>query len=185
MPELLDESIPLARPNGHDTLTTSTVQLGDEHDVHFHWPFIRKGLAAIKRRQGWRSTWTPEHVRASLLAKQAELWLGYQVEATSAGVTPPQGSPIAFSITQPMTDPFLHQQYGWFVWFAYRDPAVPSDIVRVMDAHLESVARFRGYRYLEALTARPGLGKRMKPLGWDVVMEVIRKDLWLEDDEVR
>jgi len=171
--------------NGHAGIEhpTSAVQLGSEADLRLNWPFIRRGLVAIKKRQGWRSTWRPEHVRDAIMKGHAELWLGYPATATEAGTTVPHGAPIAFAVTQPMIDPFVHQALGWFVWFAYKDPLDRSDIVRVMDDYLEMVGRFRGYQFLEMLTAREGLVRRLVKHGWRKTLSVVRKDLWLDQDE--
>ena len=137
-----------------------------------HWPFIRAGLASIKARQGHRSTWTPEHVRAALVgqggqAPTAELWL-----ATI------DDKPVAFTITQSLVDGFLHIANGLFIWFAYSKPEVSGTVRPIMDAYMEQIARERGCSYIEAYTARPGLGRALKRHGWVKVLEVLRKPLY-------
>jgi hypothetical protein len=134
-----------------------------------HWPFIRGGLAKIKRRQGTRSTWHPEHIWAAVTAGRAELWLALV-----------SGQPVAYMVTQATTDPFLCINTSLFVWFAYSDPQAPREVVTKFDEFLCDMARSRGYAYVECLTARDGLARRMGRLGWTKVMDVLRKDLWEE-----
>lgn len=137
------------------------------------WPFVRRGLVAIGKRQDKdypdRRTWTPEHVFQSLSAKQSELW-----------VVGRNRMPCGFTVTQIVVDPFQHVNKGLFIWMAWNDPHEP-DAVGCMDAYLSQVARDRCLTYLEALTTRPGLARRMNRHGWEQVMVVIRKDLYKEE----
>lgn len=132
------------------------------------WPFVRRGLLHIKAKQGARSTWTPEHVLAAITQGGAELWLA--MSATH--------KPLGFVVTQPLPDPFLHITQGLLVWMGYSDPRAPHVAVEKMDDTLAQVARARGYSYVEALTTRPGLPRRMARDGWETVLYVIRKPLY-------
>lgn len=145
------------------------------------WPFVRNGLAQIKRRQErdhpGRSTWTPEHVlhaiRTALLSgitpqhpwPVTQLWMAWDADA-----------PRAFAVTQTATDPWLNVTNGLFVWMAYAEPSARG-AVAVLDAELERIARERGYTHMTALTARRGLARRMAKLGWYAPMTCLQKDL--------
>lgn len=142
------------------------------------WPFVRKGLAHIKKKQGHSATWTPEHILAALQAgiakvqgvMQAELWLGFV-----------DNELCAFAVTQEMSDVFTHTRAGMLVWMAYRDPKCPALIVDEMDVYLADQARMRGYAYIEAITTRPGLVARMARNGWRPMMYMLRKGLYPEE----
>jgi len=141
-----------------------------------HWPFIRRGLVLIKSRQKHGGFWEPEHVRASIVAGQSELWLAF----ADGGMIE---TPVGFTVTQMTTDPFLHVPIGLFVWMAWKEPGDRTDAVAAMDEHITQVARDRGLRHIEALTARPGLGRRLAKHGWVVSMEVVRKELYSKETE--
>jgi hypothetical protein len=140
-------------------------------DLVLYWDFVRRGLALIKSRQQHASFWEPEHVRASIVAGQSELWLAF----ADGGMIE---RPVGFTVTQVTTDPFIHVPTSLFVWMAWKEPSDRTNVVAAMDEHITQVARERGLRHLEALTARPGLGRRMRRHGWEVAMEVVRKDLY-------
>lgn len=148
-------------------VTTTHVRAATLDDIPKCWPFIRDALLRIKRRQRHQSGWTPQHVHAALMAGRAELWLSFLEECL-----------VGFTVTQVLLDPFLNAATGLFVWFAHKDPHIVCDAIPAMDAFLERVARDRGYEYLEALTARKGLARRLERYGWRGVLEVVRKELY-------
>jgi hypothetical protein len=43
-----------------------------EADLLVWWPTIRHWLASIRRRQGPRASWLPEHVRAAVVDRHAD-----------------------------------------------------------------------------------------------------------------
>lgn len=147
-------------------------------DLLVWWPRIRAGLMSIKERQGRRATWTPEHVRSAIVGGQAELWLVF----TNTNDVPNNEHErlVGFAVTQQLNDPFIALTTGLFVWMAYRFHDEPGSgaSVEEMDKVLTQVAKDRGYTYLQALTSRAGLGRRMKRHGWDTAMHIIQKDLY-------
>jgi hypothetical protein len=76
-----------------------------------------------------------------------------------------------------IANPFSQVVDGMFVWMAYAEPTV-REAVQEMETFLSGVAMDRGCTYLEALTSRPGLGRRMQRHGWECVLWVLRKDLY-------
>ncbi len=138
-------------------------------------PVVRPALERIKAKQGPRATWTPAHVyHAVVRAGTAEPWWGHTgFEFGSSNRT----QPVAFAITQTAFDSFQSNlPAGLFVWFAWADPRVP-EAVPAMDAGLVDVARARGLEYLEAMTTRRGMGRRLQRLGWEEVVHIVRKDV--------
>ena len=148
-------------------LSTPTIGPATPATLIESWPWLRECLMRIKRRQGPRSTWRPEHVRDAVNRGQAELWF------VTVGTLP-----VAFTVTQALTDPFTGIP-SWLVWMAYADPrSAPRETVARMDAYLERVARERGFATMMAMTARPGLARRLERFGWKPVLTTLQKDLY-------
>lgn len=131
------------------------------------WPLMRLWLASIKRRQGPRAVWTPEHVRQAIEQGRGDLWLAMVGDEL-----------VGFTVTQMAMNHFLNVVDGMFVWMAYYKPGDKSGAVKAMDRHIEQVAKDRGCAYIEAMTARKGLGRRLARHGWECVLYVLRKDLY-------
>lgn len=129
------------------------------------WPHVRPGLVAIKKRQHTQGHWEPENVRQSIVLGQSELWLVLREDCI-----------VGFTITQLTNDPFLNIPYSLFIWIAWsRDGGVDE-----AEWTIEEYARSRGCRYLEALTQRKGLARRLARYGWEETNICIRKDLYPE-----
>jgi len=134
-------------------------------DLHAFWPFIRVGLNKIRARLEKHSYWEPEHVYAALVAGRAQLLLALRGEAV-----------VGFTVVTVQSDPFLQVPLSLFVWIAYSEG---GGVVEMDDA-LEALARTQGLRFLEALTARTGLLRRIARHGWYRAMTILRKDLYDE-----
>jgi len=163
-----------------------TVTKADISSLDRFWPEIREGLLSIKSKSEASSFstipmghWQPGHVRAAVIGgfsgdirQGAELWIGLTPSTELAG----------FSVTNLNFEPFLNIPYAMFVWVAYATPKIRSNVVFAMDRHLTEVARGRGLEYLEAMTKRVALPRRLAPLGWQQHLLVIRKPLWNTPD---
>ncbi len=143
------------------------VRRADPANINEHWGFIRSGLEKIRRhaiKVGLQTHWLPEHVKVALHEKRADCWLVVEGDAA-----------VAFVITQVQTDPFVNLPLSLFVWHAYSLPG--HDVVAITDAFIEQRARESHLRWIDALTARPGLPRRLAKFGWRAAMTIIRKDL--------
>ncbi len=173
--------VPFTRPT---TRPNVTIIRADPELLSAYWKDIRAGLIALKAKSNaskWSllpmASWEPANVRTSVmlgfnndLVNGAELWLG---------MTPSPNSRLAgFAVTSMSFEPFLKVPYAMFVWIAYAFPNVKSDIVPAMDTHLTNLARSRGLEYLEAMTKREGLVRRLAKFGWENHLIVIRKPVW-------
>jgi len=80
-------------------------------DLAAHWPWILKGLAKVKTKMGDMVTYTPAHIRNSLVTNQSQLYL-----VTDDGV------PVAFAVVTLQNDPFLNVPTVLQVWTLYAEP---------------------------------------------------------------
>jgi hypothetical protein len=76
-----------------------------------HWPWVLKGLAAVKERVGDLVSYTPMHIRNSIVQNQSQLFI-----VTDDGV------PAAFTVVTLQTDPFLNVPTVLHVWILYAEP---------------------------------------------------------------
>jgi hypothetical protein len=95
----------LPEPEGYRFMQVAPQELAQ------YWPWILKGLAAVKRRMADRITYTPMHVRQALLQSQAWLYVVTQ-----------DGAPAAFTILTVQNDPFLLVPTVLHVWVLYAEP---------------------------------------------------------------
>jgi hypothetical protein len=140
-----------------------SIRAAQANDLLVHWPFMREGLLSIKQRLGTHSHWEPVNIYNALVKGTANLFLVERGERV-----------VGFFVTTLQVDPFLGVPMSLFVWIAYSvDGGVEEG-----HAFLEGYARTCGVEYIEALTARKGLVKRMQKFGWGLAMYIIRKDLY-------
>ena len=76
-----------------------------------HWPWVLKGLAKVKEKMGDLVTYTPAHIRNSLVQNQSQLYI-----VTDDGV------PTAFTVVTMQNDPFLNVPTVLHVWILYVEP---------------------------------------------------------------
>lgn len=181
--ELMSAVLELVKSQDSELVTF----IADPQAFEMSWPFVRQGLARIRKRQDRdhpdRATWRPEHIRAALIegfqmqAKGAmpitELWLACPREKKLP-------FPVAFTVTQTTMDPFVHVPLSLFIWCSYHDPKDRSDAVTSINSAIATEAKRRGYCKLEAMTARLGLARRMAKFGWVKTMDCLELDLYAE-----
>ena len=137
-------------------------------DLERHWPYIKRGLKIVRSKQTKHSYWTPEHVRMELMAGRAELY--FVADALEDGTL---GVMHGFFVVTHLLDPFLHVPLGLFVWVAYAQlPGFDQ-----AEQWIEQLARQRGMRFVETISPRPGMPRRLQKAGWYVAQTVLRKDL--------
>lgn len=79
-------------------------------ELHLHWQWILKGLEEVKKRVYGRITYTPMHIRQSILQGQAYLYI-----CTDEGV------PAVFTVLTIQNDPFLLVPTVLHVWVMYAE----------------------------------------------------------------
>lgn len=159
-----------------------------------HWSFVRKGCLSISEQihHYGHSGWTPEHIRASVLAGNAEFFGGYRREilgytimdgmqigdgkggfASSREARLGEEQLVGFFITSIITDPFLHIPVGMFVWIAYSEGHGTREGLELC----KKLGKERGLLYLECMSSVPDFEIRMSKIGWKEVFKVLRIDL--------
>jgi len=84
-------------------------------DLPQHWPWVLKGLAKVKAKMGDMVTYTPAHIRNSLVLNQSQLYI-----VTDDDV------PVAFAVVTLQNDPFLNVPTVLHVWVLYVEPYQPK-----------------------------------------------------------
>jgi hypothetical protein len=102
-----NEPAPAPQLSAQDGLRFVHVPAGE---LASHWPWVLRGLAVVKRRVHGRISYTPMHVRQSLLQSQAYLY-----------VVTDDGVPAAFTVVTIQNDPFLLVPCVLHVWILYTE----------------------------------------------------------------
>lgn len=138
-------------------------------DVEYHWRYIRAGLLKVLSKQDRHVSWHPEHVKQQVQANQAEMYFVVQPDDVSPNLVL-----NGFFVLSMMNDPFLHMPVGLFVWIAYANgPAFDDGL-----AAIDHMAFERGVRFIECITPRPGLVRKLTHRGWRVSDYILRKDMY-------
>lgn len=137
------------------------------------WPFVRRGLLTIKKKDKRSGNWTTEHVRAMLEAGYkgqgtCELWIVHKAD----------GSPVGFVITSVGPDIHLGVPLALFIWITYLQETAAFEMA--LD-ELEKIARARGLRYVEGMSSRRGWSRKLEQRGFDTHMVLYRKSVWSDE----
>lgn len=137
------------------------------------WPYMKREILRLQRKNPPRLRWIPEHVRRDLM-----LTFNNQntLECFVAHDAPTDGSPDTVSgmlVCYPKFDPFVNLPVTWFVWLMIADVGV----LDVMLPEFEAEARRRGFLSWEWTTARQGWVRRAARFGAKVVEYTVSKEL--------
>lgn len=132
----------------------SSIEPLDPLRIHFHWPFILRGLTDIIRRAKGHTRWWPEDVYAAIQFRAATCYLS-RIEVT----------PVGYFIAHPQPVPFAGET-ELFIWIAWNIPPRERNGLRVDIAMVEGIrflaqqAVAQNFCGLSTVTVRKGFLKR-------------------------
>lgn len=136
----------------------STIQPIDPLQMHWHWPFLLRGLEAIRQKGKGMVSWWVEDVYAAI-----------QYKAATAYIVSIGRKPVGFTVVHPQAIPFQGTT-ELLIWIAWSLPLREWNGLDVGKAFLETV-RFlanvaiqQGHVSLSTLTVRRGLLRKYPSL---------------------
>ena len=137
------------------------------------WPYMKREIERLRRKNPPRMMWMPEHIRKGLmLAFSGQDTL----ECFVAHDAPQEGQNDTVNgmlICYPQIDPFVQLPLTWFVWLMCSEWNVLDRLL----PEFEDEARRRGYQRWSWTTGRPGWARRAARFGANVVEWTVSKDL--------
>lgn len=141
-----------------------------------HWPLVRAGLVAVKKKYGDDAgNWTPEHIRSQLELRFAD-------KGTCELHLIMDNGPKGFLVTIVGNCPYLNVPQSLIIWVAYTFEPLRPVIARAVLKQAETYARTLGLKYVDGYSSNPKWGSWLRRYGENYlpVQILTRKKLYKE-----